>query len=173
MAILYGRTLLPSGSIRNMWKKKATGFLQAMDVGGRFGLVRDRFEGWRKYLKLLPADAAKADPYAHVSYLIGAFNENRKEKVSPGTGVCIDESMGKWIPFFKDTPEGIPNLTKLIRKPVGVGAEYKCMADAWSGIMLFLEYQEGKDRMQLKKWCDQYPKHVALVLRLTEMLATR
>ena len=44
------------------------------------------------------------------------------------------------------------------------------MADAWSGIMLFLEYQEGKDRMQLKKWCDQYPKHVALVLRLTEML---
>ena len=24
--------------------------------------------------------------------------------------------------------------------------------------------------MQLKKWCDQYPKHVALVLRLTEML---
>ena len=91
--------------------------------------------------------------------------------MSPGTGVCIDESMGKWIPFFKDTPEGIPNLTKLIRKPVGVGAEYKCMADAWSGIMLFLEYQEGKDRMQLKKWCDQYPKHVALVLRLTEILA--
>lgn len=41
MAILYGRTLLPSGSIRNMWKKKATGFLQPMDVGGRFGLVRD------------------------------------------------------------------------------------------------------------------------------------
>ena len=114
MAILYGRTLLPSGSIRNMWKKKATGVLQAMDVGGRFGLVRDRFEGWRKYLKLWPADAAKADPYARVSYLIGAFNENRKEKVSPGTGVCIDESMGKWIPFFKDTPEGIPNLTKLI-----------------------------------------------------------
>ena len=74
MAILYGRTLLPSGSIRNMWKKKATGVLQAMDVGGRFGLVRDRFEGWRKYLKLWPADAAKADPYAHVSYLIGAFN---------------------------------------------------------------------------------------------------
>ena len=61
-------------------------------------------------------------------------------------------------------------LAKLIRKPVGVGAEYKCMADAWSGIMLFLEYQEAKDRMQLKKWCDQYPKHVALVPRLTEML---
>lgn len=134
MAILYGRTLLPSGSIRNMWKKKATGFLQPMDVGGRFGLVRDRFEGWRKYLKLWPANAPEADPYARVAYLIAAFNENRKKKVSPGTGVCIDESTGKWIPFFKDTPEGIPNLTKLIRKPVGVGAEYKCMADAWSGI---------------------------------------
>eukprot|EP00731_Ephydatia_muelleri_P003724 Em0001g3724a len=32
------------------------------------------------------------------------------------------------------------------------------------------KYQEGQDRMQLKKWCDQYPKHVALVLRLSEML---
>ena len=128
-------------------------------------MVRDRFEGWRKYLKLWPANAPEADPYARVAYLIAAFSENRKEKVSPGTGVCIHESMGKWIPFFKDTPEGIPNPTKLIRKPVG-----KCMAAAWSGIMLFSEYQEGKDKMQLKKWCDQYPKHVALVQRLTEML---
>ena len=70
IAILYGRTLLPSGSIRNMWKKKATGFLQPMDVGARFGLVRDRFEGWRKYLKLWPADAAEADMHVcHISLL--------------------------------------------------------------------------------------------------------
>ena len=97
-------------------------------------------------------------------YLISAFNETRKNNVAPGTGVCIDESMGKWIPFFSDTPEGIPHLTKLIRKPVGVGSEYKCMADAFSGIMLFLELQQCKESMEQKKWCDKYPKHVALSL---------
>ena len=84
-----------------------------------------------------------------------------------GTGVCID---GVWVNGSSDTPEGIPHLTKLIRKPVGVGFEYKCMADAFSGIMLILEYQEVKESMEKKKWCDKYPKHVALSLRLTEML---
>ena len=90
----------------------------------------------------------KDNPYAHVTNLISAFNETRKNNVAPGTGVCIDESMGKWIPFFSDTPEGIPHLTKLIRKPVGVGSEYKCMADAFSGIMLFLELQQCKESME-------------------------
>ena len=84
--------------------------------------------------------------------------------------MCKDKSTGKLISFFRDTPEGISNLTKRIRKYVGVGTEYKCMADAWSGIMLFLEQQEGKDRTQLKKWCEQYPKQFVLALRLAEML---
>lgn len=140
-----------------------------MNIGERFGLVQDHFEQWRKYLKLWPQDSA-ADACAHVTHLISAFNITRKSNIIPGTGVCIDESMGKWIPFFSDTPEGIPHLTKLIRKPVGVGFEYKCMADAESGIMLFLEYQKGKESMEQKKWCDKYANHVALSLRLTEML---
>ena len=29
--------------------------------------------------------------------------------------------MGKWIPFFDNTPEDIPKLTKIIWKPEGVG----------------------------------------------------
>ena len=169
IGVLYGKCLLPSGSIRELWNKTTDGFVQAMNIGGRFGLVRDRFEQWRKYLKLWPQGSAD-NPYARVTYLISAFNETRKNNVAPGTGVCIDESMGKWIPFFSDTPEGIPHLTKLIRKPVGVGSEYKCMADAFSGIMLFLELQQCKESMKQKKWCDKYPKHVALSLRLTEML---
>ena len=44
------------------------------------------------------------------------------------------------------------------------------MADVNTGIILFLEIQEGAEHMTSKKYCDMYPKHVALTLRLTEFL---
>ena len=72
-----------------------------------------------------------------------------------GTEVVIDESMGKWIPFFENTPEGVPHLSKIIRKPQGIGVEYKNVADAQTGIMLFLEIQEGKEAMAGKRYCDR------------------
>lgn len=71
--------------------------------------------------------------------------------ITTGTDVCIDESLGKWIPLFNDTPEGISHLTKWIRKPVGIWSKYKCMADALSGNMLFFEYQNGKGSLERKK----------------------
>ena len=42
------------------------------------------------------------------------------------------------------------------------------MADVNTGII-----QEGAELMASKKYCDQYPKHVALTLRLTEFLHGR
>ena len=76
------------------------------------------------------------------------------ESLDQGTEVVIDESMGKWIPFFENTPEGVPHLSKIIRKPQGIGVEYKNVADAQTGIMLFLEIQEGKEAMAGKRYCD-------------------
>ena len=81
-----------------------------------------------------------------------------------GTEVVIDESMGKWIPFFENTPEGVPHFSKIIRKPQGIGVKYKNVADAQTGIMLFLEIQEGKEAMAGNRYCDRYPKSVALTL---------
>ena len=31
-----------------------------------------------------------------------------------GTEVVIDESMGKWIPFFDNTTEGVPHIVRQI-----------------------------------------------------------
>eukprot|EP00731_Ephydatia_muelleri_P013647 Em0007g957a len=70
-------------------------------------------------------------------------------------------------------PEGVPHLSKIIRKPQGIGVEYKNLANAQTGIMLFLEIQEGKEAMAGKKYCDRYPKSVALTLRMTEFLHGR
>ena len=72
--------------------------------------------------------------------------------------------------FFENTPESIPSLRKIARKPQGIGIEYKNLADAETGIILHLEIQEAADIMAKKAYCDRYPKSVALVLRLTEML---
>ena len=99
-----------------------------------------------------------------------AFNECRRAKIVPGTENSIDESMGKWIPFFDNIPEGIPKLTKIIRKPEGVGVEYKVLADALTGIVLNLEIQESKEDMATKEFMDKYVKNTALVLRLTKSL---
>ena len=78
------------------------------NIGGRFGLVRtvDRLEQWRKYLW---PHGSVDDPNARITYPISAFNETRKNNVIPGTCVCIDESTGKWIPLFSDTPESNPH----------------------------------------------------------------
>ena len=86
--------------------------------------------------------------------------------VNPGTEIVVDKSMGKWIPRFEDIPQGKPHLTKIIRKPCGVGVEYKDTADVSTGILL----QEGAELMERKRFCDMYPKHVATTLQLTEFL---
>ena len=47
------------------------------------------------------------------------------------------------------------------------------MADTQTGNMLFLEIQEGKEAMERKRYCNKYPKLVALTLgRILARLGT-
>lgn len=52
-----------------------------------------------------------------------------------------------------------------MRKPQGIGAELKSLADGESGILLNLEFMEGRDAQALKEFCDVYPSSIALTLR--------
>ena len=45
----------------------------------------------------------------------------------------------------------MPNLSFVKRKPEPLGTEFKCVVDALSGAMLWLEIQEGKERMANKE----------------------
>ena len=110
------------------------------------------------------------NPWYMAHSFIHVFNQRRRGVVEPGTECIVDASMGMWKTFFKNTPEGIPSLHKIARKPQGIGIEYKNVADAETGIILHLEIQEAADIMAKKAYCDRYLKSVALVLRLTEML---
>ena len=169
IGVLLGTSLAYGCNIRELWGTKDDGFCPPFNLGSRFNLARDRYLSWKRYLKLWPPDHSD-NPWYMAHSLIHAFNQRRREVVEPGTECIIDESMGMWKPFFENTPEGIPSLRKIARKPQGIGIEYKNLADAETGIILHLEIQEAADIMAKKAYCDRYPKSVALVLRLTEML---
>ncbi len=60
-------------------------------------------------------------------------------------------------------PLGMPHLSFVPRKPVPL---VKCVADGTSGVMMYLELQEGKTRMMRLRFADEYPATVATTLRM-------
>ena len=65
--------------------------------------------------------------------------------------VVVDECMSSWTGSKAEyIAEGMPHKTKIVRKPEGVGAELKAMACGSTGILLKLDYIEGKEANHLK-----------------------
>ena len=64
-------------------------------------------------------------------------------------------------------PDALPHTQKIIRKPKGVGTEFKNLADGVTGVMLRLEIQEKKSDMADKDW-SALPAGTAWLLRLCE-----
>ena len=62
----------------------------------------------------------------------------------------------------------LPHKTKIMRKPQGIGAELKSLADGESGILLHLGFMEGRVANEQKEFCDQYPSSIALTLRVVQ-----
>ena len=92
-----------------------------------------------------------------------------------GKWVTIDESGFWWL--GKDGQwhhDGMPHVTKIIRKPRSVMAELKTLCDAISGIMIAVELQEGKDAMKAKEFASEmesrYRKELAKSEELRRML---
>ena len=95
----------------------------------------------------------QADPWHFIRPLIDGFNQRRHAVIIPGQGLCIDECMSAWRGSDgKYVVDGMPHVTKIMRKPEGVGCEMKATACAETGILLYLELQEGHERMQMKKY---------------------
>ena len=173
IGVLLTTALVNPGNIKNLWNTQESRLVSPFRMKERFGLGRDRFLDWKAHLQLvvpISREDVQKDPWYLVKAVVDAFNECREINLVPGSENVIDESMGKLIPFFDNIPEGIPKLTKIIRKPEGVGVEYKVLADAFTGITLHIEIQESKEDMANKDFTDLFSKHTALVLRLTKML---
>eukprot|EP00960_Hanusia_phi_P010128 295928-Hanusia_phi.AAC.1 len=180
MGVLYTRSLHPKGRMRDLWSNQSGDLIRSPELGTRYNVSRRRFELWQKHLTLCPpTHMMTSNRFDQIRPLIDAFNDNRKETIRAGTELLIDESMGKWRPrdevqlleptlLYPDmlpwqyTADGIPHLTKIARKPMGVGCEYKNLAECTYGILLFLELQEGKEIMERKLYDPACPKHTSL-----------
>ena len=73
-----------------------------------------------------------------MTWIVRAFNENRKLAVNPSWLLCIDESMVAW------TGQGCPHQPFVPRKPEPLGVELKDTCDGDTGVMLFIEVQDNK-----------------------------
>ena len=80
----------------------------------------------------------------------------------PGEIITVDESMALWKGMK------IPGLMVVVRKlPTALGRENHTTADLTTGIIIFAEIYEGKDRMQQKRWVQQYGVGCATLMRCT------
>jgi len=64
--------------------------------------------------------------------------------------------------------DGCPHVTKIARKPKGVGMEVKNLADVDTGIMLQMEVMAPKEEMRKRLYTAQYGAGTSLLLRLCD-----
>ncbi|POM58710.1 Hypothetical protein PHPALM_36607 [Phytophthora palmivora] len=97
------------------------------------------FQNIQSALRFAPSQAPTEDPW--------------KRYISPGAVLFVDECMSSWQGREeKYTHDGIPHLTKIKRKPEGVGTEVKSIADGDTGVLLGLEIMEGAHRQRQKAY---------------------
>ena len=70
-------------------------------------------------------------------------------------------------------PIGMPLKSYVPRKPIPLGCEMKGVADGTSGVMMYIEVQEGKTRMMQMRFADEYPTTVATTLRMIAGMVRR
>ena len=170
LGIIYTLTRTTSKR-RDLWSLQ-DGIFPAPRFGSRYGISRQRFEVLLRYLRFCPPEEFEStqDRWAPVRRLVDGFNKRRVETFYPSWSICVDESISAWR--GKDgnyCSDGMPHVTKIKRKPKGVGAELKDAACSQTQVIIALEIQEGKEEMATKKYMQEWKKAgTAQVLRLTE-----
>lgn len=69
----------------------------------------------------------------------------------------MDESLSAWRGRVHGNycSDGMPHMTKIKRKPKGVGAELKDAVCSQTQVIIALEIQEGKEEMVTKKFMQE------------------
>ncbi|OWY95099.1 hypothetical protein PHMEG_00034987, partial [Phytophthora megakarya] len=156
------------GPVRVYWETEARdGFIGTPPCfGQRFGMSRHCFEQIMNCMSFSDGYLSD-DPWKPIRLGVDRFNARRKDFVSPGNLLCVDECISAWKGREgKYCHDGLPHKTKIARKPEGKGTELKSIADGESGVLLGLELVEGKDRQRAKQYYREYGEGTAVVLRL-------
>ena len=157
------RSLVPDGSRRSLWKSSTDSDGRVLWGPPDFSqwMSRNRFDHILRFFSVHAPNAFDAtDPWYMVRPLIDAFNANRREVVFAGWLLVVDELMSAY------QGQNMPHLSYVIRKPEPLGCEMKCLCCGVSGIMLFLEIQEGKQRMANKPYVHELAATAACTKRM-------
>ena len=92
---------------------------------------------------------------------LAAVNDNLVSAFTPGSHVCMDESM------IKSFHRHLTGKIKIMRKPRPIGNEIKDISDSRSNVVFRMELYEGREAMQGKEFVDEYGATAATSLRLT------
>ena len=162
---LFGGSLYKKGT--DLWSREPLGVMPAPDFG-RF-LTHDRFLRVQRYLGRGPEGCDEnldGDPWAQFRPFIDGYNEVRARELSAGATITPDETMFAWT--GKSGVGGLPHMSWVQRKPEPLGLELKTICDAETGVMLYVEMQEGAVRMARKKYCNDMKATTACTARLVE-----
>jgi hypothetical protein len=172
LALLLAMAVYDLGPYRSYWQETqdhpGEPFV-ANPLWGRF-MTRNRFEDLLRFLRLdtYTAGELQDDKWRPVRAFVNDFNAARARHVHPGWMICVDESISSWRGRDGTVLDGMPHVTKIKRKPQGVGLEMKDACDVMSGIMLRLELCEGKEAMLEKPFQRELGAGTATLLRLTK-----
>jgi hypothetical protein len=162
---LFGAAQFKPGT--DLWAKTTNGTMPAPNFGQY--LSHDRYQRIARYLARGPQGVENLlpnDPWAQFRWLVDGFNNVRQRELQCSGRLNPDESMFAWK--GKSGVGGIPHLSFIKRKPKPLGLENKCVCDGETGVMLFMEIQEGALRMARKKYQSAHQATTACTLRLVE-----
>jgi hypothetical protein len=145
---------------RALWEEKTTGYTRPPHFDDF--MPRNRFDLLKKTVPFAFADLAtkQKDVWYMVNPVVKGFNENRRRTIRAGRVLTIDELMVAFRPRTSKRG-GLPHLSFIMRKPKPPGTEFKCVADGSTGIMLFLELQEGAGRMGTRAYVKETRSKIA------------
>jgi len=158
------------GDTADYWQKtQQPGYVSVPPNFGKLtNMSRHRFQLLTSCLAMTNDVERSDDPWSPVRPFLKAFNIQRRSKFVSGELLVVDECMSAWHGRQgKYCHEGIPHLTKIPRKPEGIGAELKAVACSTTGLLLRLEVMEGKQRQSQKPYASEFGEGTAVVLRLT------
>ena len=163
---VFGALYSLTRTSEDLWSTE-DGLFPAPHLGERYGLTHHCFEILLRYLSFCPVHEVVDDKWAPVRRLIEGFDQRRVQKLSQ---LCVDESVSSWRGKDGDfCSDGMPHVTRIERKPKGVGCELKDCADADTKVILQLEIQEGADVMADMEYMVEYKLvGTAQLLRLTK-----
>lgn len=107
------------------------------------------------------------DKWYQIREVVDEFNKTVPAAFLPGQFIVVDEMMSAWKGLSGEYRcDGAPHITKIKRKPEGIGTELKAASCGKSKITLQIEIMEGADAMKSKQYNKEYGAGCGVVLRL-------